>query len=213
VSGSNSLAVLEDTGVVSHITTRTGFEPRATVWLMPDTPVTAPRLLAAATTLSEKFDDTNVALEVTSAGFCLTARMGYGLPDEDFQEKLRQLRELVRPVYACVAAASAEVKRREGRHVSTLVRLSIGDGELPNEVTADAVEKVDGVLRAQILRDRRLISFSMDRPSLRREDFTEVARSVAALANCLVVAFDDILDREPEAALDPVNDYRPFVNG
>jgi len=169
----------------------------------------------ALRTIREELDFvTKVSSVVTEAEAYLKVTVGeqynnhsgqYTYFDDDRRGKLL---ELVDPKCTRKVSVTATAKRPDGyKHTGTLVVFTLSEGDDFTKVKVGELSKVDGVTRAR--KAGSSIVFSMAEPAANDDEgkITALVDVVAKELRAQVVRPITVDDDNPDAALDPDNDY------
>ena len=118
---------------------------------------------------------------------------------------------ILQPTFTRRVAAQAHVVRRAGKHVETRVTATLQAGELFKGLKANQYNGHDGVLRARVTSDTRQLVFAMSEPASNDDDgvITAVTEALTGKISALLVKPVTVIDDDPDAGLNPDNDYAP----
>lgn len=155
-----------------------------------------------ATSVNPRITESGVQLEIALNEI----RYGASLDDS----RRARLVDVLRPAYTRKVNASAKVVRNEtGRHTQTLVTISVESGESFEGIDAERINGVSGVLRARVTSSS--ITFSMAKPVADDDKgkITDLIEDVTEQVGAMLTRPITVRDSNPDAALDPANDYQP----
>jgi hypothetical protein len=150
-----------------------------------------------------------VALKPTGSSPC--SGNGYDSP-----ERRKQLMDFFAPTSVRKVSATAVVVRdAAGRHLQTQVTLHLTDGESFKSIDDPRVlNGKGGVLRSRIGEVGSSLIFTMSEPAIDDVDgaITKVIQYVAGKVETMYVGQLSIQDRNPDASLNPSNDFASSDN-
>jgi hypothetical protein len=116
---------------------------------------------------------------------------------------------ILQPTFTRRVVAQAHVVRRDSRHVETRVTITLQAGEPLKGLKANQYNGHDGVLRARVTSDTRQLVFAMSEPVANDDDgvITAVTEALTGKISALLVKPIAVVDDDPNAGLNPDNDY------
>lgn len=108
-----------------------------------------------------------------------------------------------------VRAAATVVRNKDGKHTGTRVTVTLEAGEPFKGLKVKQYDGQDGILRTRASSDAYALVFTMSEPAANDDDgkITKVVEALAGKVGAMVVKPITVTDPNPDAALDPANDY------
>lgn len=216
---SKSQSVL-GTGRVSYVEFDRNYAHRVTVHLNTDG-LGVDELFPLADKAAEKLSDhvaeanPNLGRSATTIVLALRGAGTYG--DNYLPEGRREaLLKALSPVYTRKVSATARIVRNAaGGHTETRVTVTLSAGDPFKGVNAKQHDGKYGILRARVSPDVHSLVFTMSEPAANDEPaeeggdgaITKVIKVIADKLNALLVQPVTVKDDNPDAALNPANDY------
>lgn len=206
--------VFGDDAVVRYVEFGEAYHPYVTVHL-DGTDLLAsdlhPLADKAAEELAEHVTEVNPEVRRDGSVVVLTLKPSGRYSDNYMPEGRREaLTGALAPTHTRkVRAAARVVRNKDGQHTETRVTVTLEAGEALKGVKAKQYDGKDGILRARVSSDVRSLVFTMSAPVASDEDgkITEVVEAFAAKIGAMVVKPITVTDDNPDAALNPANDY------
>lgn len=166
----------------------------------------------AAEELSEHVAEAKPELRRDGAVVVLSLKASGQYRDNYLPEGRREvLVEALSPTHTRKVKAAARIVRNKdtGKHTETRVTVTLEAGDPFKGIKARQYDGKGGILRARVDSDARSLVFTMSEPVASDEDgkITEVVETLVGKFGAMLVKPIDVKDDNPDAALNPANDY------